>query len=221
MSRKLSKMRSSIHSFFPILLTTLLLINPPSSAFPLPASTTTNRWVGIYMCTEPNYRGSCHWHHLEPEDRESEGKCLHVEVPGDKRIASFGPDWGIGVNLYRDPDCQSMVTGPMVCPGFPNMIGWWDVTKPKTDLFVRAKNIPPEMQASEGMGGDVRASLSGLCECRYYREVRDAEGVGLRRGAREDRSSKSSSHDVSTRVSRVECEMINQCRTQSHSKSRV
>jgi hypothetical protein len=116
-------------------------------------------WRGVYMCSKPNFQGTCHWHHVAPNVRET---CIHVEIPGSKDllpIASLGPDWGLGVLMFDTPDCSSTrghpgsITQLMVCPGLTSLNGFWPDDQPKRDLYIKVTDVHPTQQAHAGYGG--------------------------------------------------------------------
>ena len=137
--------KSLFPQFITTLLTFLLLfptIIPTAAASPLPARAVgrNTAFVGIYICTGANWTGTCDWHVIEPNDREGDGLCLHINHPGG--MASFGPDCGIEVDIFLTPDCtkEHQATGNMVYPGFSGMT-FWGPGKKQEDVWVKVRNV--------------------------------------------------------------------------------
>lgn len=109
---------------------------------------------GIYYCNGAAFTGPCRWQYIYPEDRKGQ-TCVWLRLEGG--IASVGPDYGIDIDIFTDPGCTNLVTGPLTCPGWPNMGGFWrqGYDTKNADAWAKVRDIPldqledPKQQATE------------------------------------------------------------------------
>ena len=70
---------------------------------------------GIYICSASDFKGTCFWNEIQPEDQD--GKCLHIHSPDGYK--SFGPDAGLSVEIWDTQNCggQEAWLKDIMCPG--------------------------------------------------------------------------------------------------------
>lgn len=74
---------------------TLVIADPPAavSRRGLPG--------GLYLCSEPDWRGSCKWYHPDKT-----AKCITLTGP---EAHTFGPDSGGYCRIFTGPKCEGNV----------------------------------------------------------------------------------------------------------------
>lgn len=86
---------------------------------------------GIYICSEPNWKGQCVWYEALPG---AFGSCAWKIIPGG--WGSVGVDKGISVTFYKDATCTGIeLPGILMYPGLTNPA--WDKKVEKRTVMIR------------------------------------------------------------------------------------
>ena len=109
------------------IITTPLLLSLLSTAPSLPTASPLTRMdphppLGVYICSQPNWAGTCQWTPLIPSD--DTGPCTLIPFTSSPRI-SFGPDPGVECKVWDDANCSQTPFSytEVVWPGMDNFPG--------------------------------------------------------------------------------------------------